>query len=134
MGRAKIGTTDLEATGESLALWRREHGGRGRRVPATFWDQARDLARVYGVADTARALRLDERRLARVVEQAPVALPPTILEPEAFVELGDLQLGTRADAAVVEFLGREGDCMRVQVAASAVDLVGLATAFWGRRS
>jgi hypothetical protein len=89
---------------------------------------------VYGVADTARALRLDERRLARIVEQAPVALAPTTLEPEAFVELGDLQLGTHTDAAVVEFLGREGDCMRVQVAASAVDLVGLARAFWGRRS
>jgi hypothetical protein len=134
MGRPKSGKTDLEATSQSLARWRSQYGGRGKRIPVAFWDQARDLAVVYGVADTARALRLDGRRLATMSEPAPLAIAPKSAEPEAFVELGELQVGVRGDSAVVEFLGREGDRMRVQVAAAAVDVVGLAKAFWDRRS
>lgn len=133
MVRANRGIPDLETTRRSLASWRSQHGGRGRRIPETFWDQAQELARVHGVAETARALRLDERRLAAMLAQAPVSIAPRSVEPAAFVELGGLEVGLRGDAAVVEFLGREGDCMRVQVAAGAVDLVALAGAFWGRR-
>ena len=133
MERAKIGTADMESTRESLASWRREYGGRGRRIPEVFWDQAQELARVYGVEQTARALRLNVTRLARGVEQAPVAIAPRGVAAE-FVELGGMQVGVRDDAAVVEFLGRGGDCLRVQVAARAVDIVALAGAFWDRQS
>lgn len=132
--RRDSGTTDLETTSRSLASWRRQHGGRGKRIPVAFWERARQLSETYGVQETARALGLDGRRLSRVVQQPPVALAPATAEPEAFVELGELRVGVGGDTAVVEFLGREGDCMRVQVVASAVDLVGLAAAFWGRRS
>lgn len=134
MGRAKkSGTTDLEATRGSLANWRRQYGGRGRRIPQGFWDKARELARVYGVAETARALRLTPRRLAAVVDQT-LAVAPKSVESEAFVELGGLQFTERGEAVVVELLGREGDCVRVQVSAKAVDIVALAGAFWSRRS
>ena len=132
MGRARNGTTDLERTRESLGSWRRENGGRGRKIPAAFWNEARELARVHGVAETARALQLNPRRLAAVVEQA-LTIAPTSVEPEAFVEVGGLQFGERGGAAVVEFLGREGECVRVQIAASAVDIAALAGAFWSRR-
>lgn len=132
MARARSWTTDLETTRKSIASWRRQCGGRGRRIPEGFWNEARELARMHGVADTARALRINPVRLAAVVAQS-LALAPTNLEPVAFVELGGLQIGDRGGAAVVEFLSREGDCVRVQVAAKAVDIVGLARAFWSRR-
>lgn len=133
MGRPKKnGTPDLETTRESLASWRRQYGGPGRRIPERFWEEARELVRENGVEQTARALRLSPLRLAAVVQQA-LAIAPARLEPEGFVELSGLQIGERGGAAVVEFLGREGDCVRVQVAAKAVDIVALAAAFWGRR-
>ena len=132
MGRARNGKTDLETAREALASWRRQYGGPGRRIPEGFWNQARELARVHGVGETARALRLNPGRLGAVVGQA-LAVAPTSVEPEAFVELTGLKVGERDSTAVVEFLGREGDCVRVRVAATAVDIVGLAGAFWSRR-
>jgi hypothetical protein len=133
MKRADSGT-DLEATRRALASWRREYGGPGRRIPAQFWEQAQELARVHGVTQTARTLRLDEGRLAAMADEAPVSNGPSSVEAGAFVELEGVEVSVRADAAVVELLGREGDCIRVQVASSELDLVGLATAFWSRRS
>lgn len=133
MARSKSGTTDLESTRESLASWRRQHGGRGQRIPAAFWTEARELARVHGVAQTARALRLDAKRLTTIVDQPTAAIAPTSVQPEAFVELGGFQLSRRGDEAVVEFVGRQGDRVRVEVAASAVDFAALAGAFWSRR-
>lgn len=132
MGRAKSGTTDLEATRESLARWRRQYGGRGRRIPAVFWNEARELARAHGVEETARSLRLDPGRLADVVDQSK-AITATSPQLTGFVELGGLEVGVARDAAVVEFVAREGDRVRVEVAASALDLVALARAFWSRR-
>lgn len=132
MGRATKAKTDLESTREALASWRREHGGPGRPIPEEFWDEARELARVHGIGKTARALRLNPGRLGAVGGQA-LAVAPASDEPEAFVEVGGLQLGERGGAAVVEFLGREGGCLRVQIATSAVDLAALAGAFWSMR-
>lgn len=133
MGRAKkSGAPDLETTRESFAAWRRQHGGPGRRIPASLWIEAGELARVHGIARTARELRVDATRLGKVSEQT-VAIAPRRVEPEAFVELGRVGFGAAVAAAVVEFVGREGDRLRVQVDASAVDLVGLAQAFWSRQ-
>jgi hypothetical protein len=129
MGQARNRTTDLEATRESLTNWRRVCGGPGRRIPEAYWDAAGELARVHGVAVTARALDLNAGRLAAMVEQAE-GVATTTVEPAAFVELGGLAFGERG---VVEFLGREGDCVRVPVGAKGVDIVALAAAFWGRR-
>ena len=131
MGRAKCGTTNLEATRESLAIWRRQHGGPGRPFPVVFWKEARELARVHGVAHTARQLRLDANKLAKAVEETAIA--PTDVAPAAFVQLGDMDVSRATDAALVEFVGRGGDRVRVQIAASALDLVALAGAFWGGR-
>jgi hypothetical protein len=144
MGHDKNRTRTLEATRERLASWRQLHGGRGRPIPAALWSDAAEVARGHGVPETARTLRLDPRKLAKRVEEGVAIVPRGTSEIEqstAFVELGGLALGglalrePRAKATVVELVGREGDRVRVEVvgdAGSAVDLVALARAFWGR--
>jgi hypothetical protein len=128
-------TKDLEAVREALTDWRRRHGGRGRPIPEWLWSEAADVARVSGVAETARALRLDAARLAKLVGGRAEMAPRRTEEPATFVEVSGLDLGDRRRVAMVEFVGREGDRVRVEVvggAGNAVDLVALARAFWGR--
>ena len=137
MGDEKKRGNRFEATREALASWRRSYGGRGRPIPVALWSDAADVARVDGVAETARALRLDAKRLAKLVENGTASAP---VEPKGFVELVGLGLGGRHEArrvAVFELVGREGDRVRVEVvgdgdAGVVVDLVALARAFWGR--
>ena len=119
----------LAATSEALASWRREFGGRGRRIPEALWAEAAEVARSGGVVETARALHLDARRLAALVE------PAAAREPATFVELGGGEVVPVQEPVVVEFIGREGDQIRVRVprgGGSAVDLAELARAFWSR--
>jgi hypothetical protein len=126
---------DLEAVREALTSWRRRHGGRGRPIPSSLWSEAAAVARASGVAETARALRLDATRLAKLVGGGAEIAPRSIEEPTTFVELGGLPLGDPRRVAVVELVGREGDRVRVEVAGDAggaVDLVALARAFWSR--
>jgi hypothetical protein len=128
-------TKDLEAVREALTDWRRRHGGRGRPIPESLWSEAAEVARVGGVAETARALRVDAVRLARRVVGEGEGAPRRMEESARFVEVGGLELGGPRRLAVVELVGREGDRVRVEVvdgAGSAVDLVALARAFWGR--
>jgi hypothetical protein len=136
MGHDKNRGKDLDTTREALARWRRLHGGRGRPIPATFWSDAADVARANGVAETARALRLDPRRLAKLVEGPAESAPRSAIEPAGFVELGGLDWGAPREArkAVIELVGREGGRMRVEMVGDAcvVDLVALARAFWSR--
>jgi hypothetical protein len=139
MGHDRHRGKDLDTTREALASWRRSHGGRGRPIPAALWSDAADVARANGVAETARALRLDPRRLAKLAEGRAERAPRSVVEAAGFVELGGLGLGEPREqrAVVVELVGREGDRVRVEVAGgagSAVELVALARAFWSRSS
>lgn len=134
MGHEKNRSKDLEATREALASWRRMHGGRGRPIPAALWSDAADVARAHGVTETARALRLDPRKLAKLAEDSAAQ---SVVEAAGFVELGGLGLGERREPpkAVLELVGREGDRVRVEIVGDAggvVGLVALARAFWGR--
>ena len=136
MGHDKNRGKDLDATREALASWRRSHGGRGRPIPAALWSDAADVARANGVAETARALRVDARKLARLAEGRTESEPRSVVEPAGFVELGGLGLG-EPRTAVLELLGREGDRVRVEMVGDAggvVGLVALARAFWSRSS
>jgi multidrug efflux pump subunit AcrA (membrane-fusion protein) len=132
MGHSKNQHEHIEATRSALAAWRREHGGRGRAIPAALWARAAGVARANGIEETARALRLDARKLAKLAERGREG----VAEPVAFVELG--RPGPCASSApprtVLELAGREGDRVRVEVAGDGggVDLVALARAFWGR--
>jgi hypothetical protein len=136
MGHDKNRGKDLDAAREALGSWRRLHGGRGRPIPSALWSDAADVARANGVAETARALRLNPRKLAKVVEGRAEGAPRSVVEPVGFVELEGL--GFREPRTVaLELVGREGDRVRVEVvggAGSAMELVALARAFWSRSS
>jgi hypothetical protein len=128
---------DLEAVREALTDWRRRHGGRGRPIPAALWSDAAEVARANGVAETARALRVDPRKLAKLAEVRAESAPRSVVEPAGFVELGGLGLGEPREPrkTVLELVGREGDRVRVEVVGDAggvVDLVALTHAFWSR--
>jgi len=139
MGHGKNRGKDLDTTREALASWRRSHGGRGRPIPAALWSDAAEVARANGVAETARALRLDPRRLAKLSEGRAESAPRSVVEAAGFVELGGLGLGDpRAPGPIVlELVGREGDRVRVEMVGDAGGVVGLVAfvrAFWSRRS
>jgi hypothetical protein len=139
MGHDKNRGKDLDTTREALASWRRSYGGRGRPIPEALWSDAADVGRANGVAETARALRLDPRKLAKLAEGRAESGPRSAVEPAGFVELGGLGLGGPHEprTVVLELVGREGDRVRVEVvggAGSAVELVTLARAFWSRSS
>jgi hypothetical protein len=140
MGHDKNRWKDLDTTREALASWRRLHGGRGRPIPAALWSDAADVASANGVAETARALRLNPSKLAKLAEGRTESAPRrSMVEASRFVELGGLGLGGPHEprTVVLELVGREGDRVRVEVvggAGSAVELVTLARAFWSRSS
>jgi hypothetical protein len=137
MGHDKSRGKDLDTMREALASWRRLHGGRGRPIPAALWSDAADVARANGVAETARLLRLDPRKLAKLAEDRTESAPRSVVEAAGFVELGGLGLGEPREPrkGVLELVGREGDRVRVEIVGDAggvVDLVALARAFWSR--
>ena len=59
---------ELDEARAALASWRQVHGGRGRPIPPALWSSAADVAREVGVPEVARAMRLDARKLARLVD------------------------------------------------------------------
>jgi hypothetical protein len=136
MGHDKHRGKDLDTTREALASWRRSYGGRGRPIPAALWSDAAEVAGANGVAETARALRLDPRKLAKLAEGRAESAPRNVVEPAGFVELGGFGLGEPREprTIVLDLMGREGDRVRVEVAGGAVELVTLARAFWSRNS
>jgi hypothetical protein len=137
MGHSRNTGKDLETVRESLAVWRRSHGGRGRPIPAALWSDAADVAHANGVAETARTLRIDPGRLAKLVESRAEGASRGVAAPATFVELSGLGLGASHEAGkvVLELVGREGDRVRVEVVddgGRGVDVVALARAFWSR--
>jgi len=133
MGHGKNRGKDLKTVREALAAWRRSHGGRGRPIPAAIWSDAVDVARTNGIAETARELRVDPKRLARLVEGQTESAARSEVEPATFVQLGSLGLGAPRKI-VLELVGREGDRVRAEVVGDAgvVEVVALARAFWSR--
>jgi hypothetical protein len=146
-------SAELNDLGRRLDKWREKHGGRGSRIPDELWKDAVQLAKVEGVWASAKALRLNYKALSDRVRQGgssgvvvkgprktggPAAararrteVPPGGKAGERFIafELG--QLGG-AGRTVIDFLGRHGDRMRVDVAGG-VDLAGLVQTFWSRQ-
>lgn len=114
--------------------WRERREGRRARVPEELWNAAVVVARVEGVHATAKALRFNYYSLKDRAAQAP---SKAVVTEEAattpFVEVQMPSHGARGDGGtVVELVGRRGDRMRIVAGASAVDVVGLVQAFWGR--
>jgi hypothetical protein len=118
----------------ALEGWRRAHGGRGVRIPEEVWERAVEVARGEGLSRTARALGVDAERLrARMGVTAGRDEDRDGRARAAFVEVGVGGLG--GTRTVVELVGRKGEQMRIDVVGpGAVDVVGLARAFWSGRS
>ena len=54
---------ELAVVGRHIEDWRKQHGGRGKRLPEELWNAAAGVARGRGVEVTARALRLSRSGL-----------------------------------------------------------------------
>lgn len=122
-------TKGMRAVRRRLQCWRRNHGGRGRRVPEELWELAAEVARVEGVEATARALRLDAVRLARRLEGgARQVATGAQRAPLEYVELEASEVGVRQRASVVEVVSRGGERLRIEVAGT-VDVPGVVRAF-----
>lgn len=133
MARREAGTGfELGTTLRRLGRWREQYGGRGQPIPEDLWDAAVEVARVEGVASTARALRLDRGRLASRVEVAAKSLMSDRGAAGEFVELDARGLCSPGQT-VVRMTGRDGERFEIALSApGAVDVVDLARAFWAR--
>ena len=129
----EAGSRELVAARQRVERWRKDHGGRGSRIPDDLWNEAAGLARVAGLWTTARALRLNYERLKARVGRVDGKEQVAGQQGSAFVDLGMGQLcGSRT---VLDMVGRGGERMRIEVTgASTVDVVGLTQTFWGRRA
>lgn len=114
-----------------VEAWRGRSGGRGRRIPEELWAEAVRVVRTAGMYATARALRFNYEGLKKRAGQE-AAMPSD--QGTEFVALRMPQLGGEAKV-LVDLVGCDGEQMRIDVSgASAMDVVTLARAFWGRRS
>ena len=106
---------------EQLTQFRNSNQPR-TRLPESFWEAAVELARQYGIYQTAHPLRLDyvglkKRMLDSRSPQRKRAQKPA---PPAFVELTALQKTTAE--WLIEFESSRGSKMRIQIpAASPLD-------------
>jgi hypothetical protein len=137
MSRKPISRPQIDGARQRLERWRREHGGTGRAIPEELWDEAARVAQAEGIAETARALRLDRYRLARRAEveaETDVEVEADASTGAGFVELSASRLCLSAPArTVVRLEGRDGERVTVEFDDEPrVDVVALSKAFWSR--
>jgi len=131
---------EVAALQRRVEAWRADGGGRGRKIPEELWDAAVAVARTAGLYMTARALRFGYQNLkVRVTrasqtrkrgrtQRAVASRRPEFVAVTMPPSAGGAQM-------VVALVARDGEQMRMEVSgASAMDMVALAQAFWGRRS
>jgi hypothetical protein len=106
-GTGLVEGDELEGTRLRLVEWRKQHKTPAR-IPAELWTKAVELAGRYGLAQTARALRLDYSSLKRKMA-ANVATLPALPQ---FVELLAPVSGSIAECAL-EVESPRGARMRV---------------------
>jgi hypothetical protein len=158
---AKAKSQELAALCSQLAHWRRYGGGgRGKRIPAGFWQQAAAVARVEGVVQTARATQLNYDRLQACVAEAegPVAqrqrqprteskrsrrseeARQTLVHSDRALakahgaQFVSVQLApvARSASISIELISRSGERMRIE-STGALDLAGVVQSFWSSR-
>lgn len=117
-----------------FARWRKAHVGR-RPIPESLWGAAAELAREYGVFQTAKTLRLDYVKLKQLTTSRQ-AIPERNVRrrtgrrvaPAAFVEL--LAPGAGGSECLIELEGPRGK-MRIQwKGATGAELAGFSRALW----
>jgi hypothetical protein len=153
MEQTKSEAKKLEALKKRVEQWRRACSGRRMRVPEDIWSAAVATARVVGVNATSKATRLGYYSIAARLNAGAAAqtsrqpLVDEVSAPQAPSTSGARSLETSAVAfveiaapvapptreaivgkVVVELEGG-GRRLRIETT-SAVDVVGLAQAFW----
>ena len=113
-----------------FARWRGTRQGR-TRIPGSLWALAVTRARAYGIAQTARILRLDYYGLKKRVEQETAApCASDVVDGATFVELTP-PLSSMSEC-LVELEDDSGAKMRIHLKGNTLpDLVALGRSFWG---
>lgn len=131
MKQQNAGRGRLDGTRRRLERWREMYGGPGRMIPEELWAEAAAIARIEGVNATARALRLDPRRLRRRMESGDAG---SAKASDGFVEIDASGLCSPG-RTVLRFEGRDGERLVVELnGASACDVAELARLLWSRPS
>ena len=108
-----------------FAVWRKSRKP-GDRIPKRLWNSAAKLAAIYGVSQTASALKLDYYSLKRQLDQRS----DDSGSRTAFVELPSPPVPL-ASECVIEFEDGEGACMRVHLKGTEIpDVLALGSSFW----
>ena len=120
----------IESVRQRLERWRRNRKQRSP-IPEELWASAAELARRFGLAKIARALRLDYYSLKERIEAAgdrPGGCQVNVRP--AFVELVP-QPTTAVSECTVELENPSGARMRIHLRGTALpDLTDLSDSFW----
>jgi hypothetical protein len=121
---------DLQELSGRFEDWRRTRRGK-LRIPEALWAAAAELARSYGVCQTAQVLRLEYKRLKQLTDGQAGGKPVRHRRapaPATFMEL--VPRPSAAAECVIEMEGPRGK-LRVQwKGATAPDLAGLSRVLW----
>ena len=124
--------SQIESVRRRLERWRRTRKHRAP-IPDELWMSATELAGEYGLAKTARALRLDYYSLKDRLETSRRPILPEPGGQPAFVELVP-QVTATISECTIELEAPSGARMRVHVKGSAIpNVAALSDGFWGAR-
>jgi hypothetical protein len=119
----------IESVRQRLERWRRNRKQRSP-IPEELWASAAVLARNYGLAKTARALRLDYYSLKERIEAGDRQGSREMSARPAFVELVP-QPATAVSECTMELEDSSGARMRIHLKGAAVpNLTDLSNSFW----
>jgi len=125
----------LEELGGRVEHWRQTRA-KLSPMPEALWREAVSLAREHGVFKVSRAARLSYGSLKRRLEGSGAQEPARGLGGAAgFIELDPLRLFGAAEPAgpLLELSGADGSKLVIRLSSGkAVDVLGLAAAFWSR--
>ena len=120
----------LEGLRRRFERWRRTRQGRSR-IPEALWASAVKAAGKYGLAKTARALRLDYNALKKRVETTSSHRVPEEEAVATFLELAPPASGGSREC-ILELEDPGGAKMRVHLkGVETSDLAALSRSFWG---
>ena len=121
---------ELERTRRRFERWRETRRGRAR-IPEPLWAAAVKMADLYGICQTAKALRLHYYTLKERVDKQAAAVDGSDTESEAaFLELA-APSRTGSAECTLELENAAGVKMRVHLKnVEAPDLVALSRSFW----
>ena len=123
-------SSEIEEARRRLERWRKSRS-RGKRIPAALWGLAAALARTHGVSPISQRLGLDYNGLKRRAKAIRTPRRSRLKPPPGFVELPLVGQPGQGPSCTVELERGAGAKMTIRwEGKEALDLVGLAEAFW----